>query len=101
MEKQFSYLSFYERCMITSEVPRIKDCLTDEGYHNGMCQHLPIEFQEIMAPDGDEDKELLNEGFCDAYWGSGLPRNHEDERKLFTPLRQTLILFMAAMNGEL
>lgn len=47
-----------------------------------------------------QEKELLD---CtrDGFWGAGVPIGHAARNRGFTPLRQTIVLFMAAINNEL
>lgn len=53
---------------------------------------------ERMEPTGkDYDDIDLERDHC-GYWGSG---ESGSLRWQFTPLRQNIVLFMAAMNGEL
>lgn len=58
---------------------------------------------KIMEPTDNDYKDLRAEEISTVYWACGLPANLDDHEKKwpFTPLRQTVILFMAAMNGEL
>lgn len=57
-----------------------------------------------------EDDEIFNiidpeDGKMETYWGCDDPEKGPDHRcdtsRVFGPLRQTIVLLMAAMNGEL
>lgn len=83
--------------------------------YNGLCACaegylIDKEIFELVTPTDEDFKALLRHGFIavenGGYWGSGtLLHNNEtqpDERVLaFSPLRQTIVLFMAALNNEL
>lgn len=89
------YLDFYYKCLETG-------LIVDKGQLSlGLCAALPRSFQKTFYPTVDEEDTLLKEGFCPVYWASGLPLYHKDETCVFTPLRQTIVLLMAAMNNEL
>jgi len=68
----------------------------------GLCMTKELtfvdEFHKIMAPNIHDTRQLIDEGKNTIYWGSDSP-TFESFR--FTPLRQTLLLFWAAYNGEL
>jgi len=75
--------------------------LPDEG----LCSCLNPEYDnklfDLIKPTFENEIQLNADNLSVAYWGSGL--YWDDPRKLyaFTELRQTIVLFLAAMNGEL
>ncbi|HZI26243.1 MAG TPA: hypothetical protein VFD46_14260 [Chryseolinea sp.] len=85
------YLKLYEEWMVTGKVP---GC-------NGMCDHFR----------GDDLFQLMNpidRGNMVAWWASGVSEDEwlksNNKAKIeggFTDIRQNIVLFMAAMNGEL
>lgn len=88
-KKKTPYLDFYKKCMETGRIP-----------DNGLCNCFESQLFEYVKP-------LLNErqfGYPHNYWAFG-----EDTTNLvslevaqrFTPLRQTIVLFMACLNNEL
>lgn len=84
------YIEFYEQCMATGKMP-----------DSGLCFALPPELNgEIldMVKPTIEDREVLrNEGSPVNYWGN---ESYANRLSSFTPLRQTLVLLMAAIAGE-
>jgi hypothetical protein len=71
--------------------------------HWGLCKSLPYKYKklfELVSPT-EEDKSrynLLN------YWGCDKTIENVSETELtdsFTPLRQTIVLFICAMHDEL
>jgi hypothetical protein len=102
IKKPTLFLDLYKKCMITGHLE----------YENGLCGEIKRILDgydglkvftyifDLVIPRKREREELIKEGFCPIYWGSGLPDNSEGEDTLFTPLRQTLILLCAALNGE-
>lgn len=85
------YLNFYKERIKTG---RIED---------GLCNYfVNSEELDLMYPTDEDFDMLLDENLCTTYWASGM---HEDTpyRGIhwpFTPLRQTIVLFMAALAGE-
>lgn len=91
------YLPLYYKCMETGELPI-----------DGLCNYLIVEGGDIqlMYPTCEDFDNLRFEGKPTTYWASY--EGYEDDRKTrgirmygFTPLRQTIVLFLAAMNNEL
>jgi len=68
----------------------------------GLCGALPawmtIGLRGQFHPTKKDIKSLQLVGDEVTFWGSGDPRPLLGQ---FTPLRQTIVLFMAAINGEL
>ena len=87
------YLEYYHEAMKTGKLPG----------KNGLCMDLDL--PRTITPTTEDRHQLSNEGFCSAYWGAGLPAElfmQGDRLETeFTPLRQTIVLFLAAMNDEL
>jgi hypothetical protein len=92
--KDKKYLPLYYKWMETGSMNHLYDWT-----HDGLCAAIMVEFgmdemrrmKGLFIPDS-----VADEGF---YWGSGFCYN--DMRGIFTPLRQTIVLFLAAMNNEL
>ncbi len=93
------YLEKYYLWMETEAIP-------DEG----LCQSLKgSSLFKLFEPTEKDDNELLEEGLPTIYWASGevkystgSDRNTKYMRRQhFSPLRQTIVLFCAAMNDEL
>lgn len=103
-KKTGKHLQFYMDCMKNKGMPRAGLCACAEsGIISVFILHRFIPNHEEIT--------LLYEGqyliACnkDGYWGAGTKANnsyniHEREHG-FTSLRQTIVLFMAAINGEL
>lgn len=52
----------------------------------------------LIEPTSADIKKIKRAGHDAAYWGSG---NYSIRWGIFTPLRQNLVLLMAALNNEL
>ena len=70
---------------------------------NGLCcvDSLDHKSLKLFTPTANDEKQLAIEGLCSAWWASGLSIYSSGLGSLFTPLRQTIVLFLAAMNDEL
>lgn len=84
--KMGKYLKFHFECLKNGGMPK-----------DGLCNNNLDDIQ-IFKPTNSDLEELMNEGLPVIYWGAG-----ENPYSLFkyTPLRQNIVLLMAAMNGEL
>lgn len=71
---------------------------------DGLCSSIQSDLLKLFEPTIDEENDLLAEGTSALYWGFGLPllgTSTIEKLYSFTPLRQTIILFCAAINNEL
>jgi hypothetical protein len=91
------HLQFYIDCMRTGVIPGDGLCLNTSDCAGVLSEVL----LETLTPTLDERKQLDKEGYSSAYWASGISRHDPDTYNAFTSLRQTIILFMAAINNEL
>jgi hypothetical protein len=93
------HLAYYEKCMESGTLQSFQG-----GIPNGLCNDYFID-QEILRlflPTLQDYEKLEEQGLCGEYWASGLPVDTDlTIHSAFTPLRQTIVLFMAAINGEL
>lgn len=80
------YLKLYEEWMENGEFPFL--CIYFDGKD-------PL--FELFQPDREELCQHVDDGYCLRAWGV----MNEDDWWAPTPLRQTIVLFLAAMNGEL
>jgi hypothetical protein len=94
------YLELYRKWMEQGHIDPL-----ESGAFNGMC-HL-FEKDELFKLFKPTEAER-DEWNCTAYWGCDLTeedyRNYKNNAyfcKNFTETRQNIVLFMAAMNGEL
>ncbi len=89
------YLKFYEDCMVTGFLPR----------KAGLCREFTHKELKLIKPTTKERNILRKENYFSGYWGSGFHfTDYPDSSILcggFTPLRQTIVLLLAAMNNEL
>ncbi len=88
------YLDFYKKCITTGKLP----------HENGLCDEFGNdEFFNMFEPYAEEHRLLVDEGFCSAYWASGLSVYTNIHRAgfEFSPLRQNIVLLMTCLNGEL
>lgn len=86
------YLKFYKKCVKTGKIPK-----------NGLCECLPQKSIDLISPSSEDLVILEEEELLTGYWGSGLRYYNlpHDKAYKFTPLRQTLVLLLAAINNEL
>jgi hypothetical protein len=80
--------------MKTGEIP-------GEGLCSCFSENTKI---ELFSPTNDDYATLMREGEATTFWGFGGSwrySNSYDRRKLYTPMRQTVVLLMAAINNEL
>jgi hypothetical protein len=72
---------------------------------NGLCNSIPFGFKAVNRFSPDPEGSI--HGYCtlqEAYWGYNGGGPYPSSSNLandFTPLRQTILLFMAAINNEL
>ncbi len=91
--KKGKHLRFYINCMINNEMP-----------HTGLCscgdnRFIDSEMLHQYFTPNDEENELLNQqNVSRMYWGSD---SENFKLSMFTTLRQTIVLFMAAIKNEL
>jgi hypothetical protein len=91
MKHNKKYFQFYKDCMITGKLPKI-----------GLCNCFPYDSLFELFSEGPGERRPVFWG----YGGVGLHTNSiisdiVKRAHKFTPLRQTIVLLMAAMNGEL
>jgi len=85
------YLKFHFDCLESGVLPS-----------DGLCNSLLGNSIQLFEPTDLDFKRLFKEGLPVAYWGCGCRYGSLYERAYkYTPLRQTIVLFLAAMNGEL
>jgi hypothetical protein len=83
------YLDFYKKCM--------KKGMPRDNWLNTPCEGLCESF--IQNDLGTDDLDLFEP--IDYQYNSNVPAYWGGEIGIFTPLRQTVVLFLAAMNNEL
>lgn len=98
--KETPYLDFYYKCMETGTLP----C-------GGLCFSLDSGLLGFFKPVDNNNPDLVDRKQKASYWGyDGKVRDFTNNyggismdtaRHEFTPLRQTIVLFLAAMNNEL
>jgi len=92
MEKK--YLKLYKQWMTSGEMTS-----------GGLCDIFGVydELFNLVKPDEYDKQQLELEDLPRWLWGYGLPKTGylNDQFYTFTPLRQNIVLLMAAMNGEL
>lgn len=94
MKKEKKYLKLYEEWIKQGRIPYVNAKRTE----GGLCSVFEDnELFELCKPDNDYDN-------ADGYWGFTEDQDGHDLQDLmtiFTPLRQNIVLFLAAMNDEL
>lgn len=90
------HLWFYKNYCNTGKMPF--DGLCGCVYEGGL---LSGELLSHFEPTFSDEKELRHNQQSTVYWASGLHMDDDSKFDTFTPLRQTIVLLMAAMNNEL
>lgn len=87
-----NHLEFYYKCMESGLIPNA-----------GLCLCKGIDNQKLLLFEPPDNHKINSASNClsSAYWASGLRYDDINRCHKFTPLRQTIVLFMAAMNNEL
>lgn len=85
MKKKKKYLPLYYKWMEAGQLPEFGLCCSLERYDG---------YDQLLLLFAPEDRWEA----C-GFWAA-TPGNWEDELQQFTPLRQTIVLLMAALNGE-
>lgn len=91
------HLDFYYHCMASGEMPFEGLCICAM---NGI---IDPDLLYLFKPSDTDILELQNSEKCTIMWGSDLHK-FDASKKCFSgfgPLRQTIVLFMAAINNEL
>ena len=93
MRKNKKHLAFYNACMKTRSIPRDGLCCCDA--------YISLKLLDLFEPTISDCNQLSEQGLSVGYWASGLNSYAWGKYREFTPLRQTIVLFMAAINNEL
>lgn len=96
MNKKTPLLDMYKEWLEAGKLP-------EEGLCKCIKSKAHEELLDLFNPSFNERVELAQVGFSSMFWGSGLmvSDDHFQIWYSFTPMRQTILLFMAAMNNEL
>lgn len=90
-KKPYKYLKLYREWMKTGEMS-----------YAGLCLAIPSDgklfFKTMFKPTTQELIEHEKDGYGTCYWGR---KKGAESAFAFTPFRQNIILFLAAMNNEL
>jgi hypothetical protein len=93
-----NHLQFYMDCMKHGVMPKSGICINTVDCGGPLSQELLY----LFTPTDDDRIRLAKKGYNTSYWAAGIITMDQDKiYDEFTPLRQTIILFMAAINGEL
>lgn len=89
------HLQFYMDCMKRGSMPcaGLCGCADDKDISEKMFL--------LMEPTVEDYIRLNNRNMNTVWWASGIRNRGKDRISTFTPLRQTIVLFMAALNNEL
>lgn len=82
------------------------DCMENEQIipYFGLCYSIQSEHLKLFYPTKEDEDKLREEGKSILYWGADIAPHWEYDKIRFhgfTALRQTIVLFMAAIAGEL
>lgn len=94
-ENKPKYLKLYKKWMKDQRLP----------HGRGLCYELANLYDkhgeallDLLSPTSDDDDSLRDNWLETRHWGSDAP---DKQLGVFTPLRQNLVLLMAALNNEL
>ncbi len=97
-KKTGKHLQFYMDCMKRGVMPNSGLCINTVDLGGPLSEEL----FRLFIPTDDELFALAKKGYSTSYWGLGVITNDYDILyDAFSPLRQTIVLFMAAINNEL
>jgi hypothetical protein len=100
MEKYTPYLDFYNRHIVNGRLSSSGLCNCNLPKYNSSFDLMKPTHEDMVR----HRQELqYPEHIVMAYWAAGLPLKSSINKRAhsFTPLRQNIILFLAAMNNEL
>lgn len=69
---------------------------------SGLCSAVPKQYDDsfnLLSPTKEEVSIHVKEGYGSAWWGE--TKEEAEYFGLYTPLRQTIVLLICAMNNEL
>lgn len=90
-----NHLDFYFKRMESGRLE--EDGLCGEAHQGSINRKL----LELFEPTSEDQDDLDIDNQSSLYWASGLHPNDTIRKKIeFTPLRQTIVLFMACIAGE-
>lgn len=90
--KPGQHLQFYINCVTEVVMPNAGLC---------SCRELDQNLLSLFEPSIYELARLRETGFNYVWWASGSKYSSRNRVFKFRPLRQTIVLLMAAMNNEL
>lgn len=85
------YLDFYNECVKEQRCNFLCHVFTSEMYGK---EDDPL--FALFLPNDEELDRHYADGYCSRAWGV----HQDDPSDLFSPLRQNIVLLLAAMNGE-
>lgn len=86
-------IELYEECSKTGKLPEIGLCCSLRNY-------LQISTNKLLLfyPDKEDFDKIDSKGESWVFWASGLKTENENKFREFTPLRQTILAFLIAME---
>jgi hypothetical protein len=93
MKKHTPFLDLYDECMASGQMMKFYGLCNAIGWSSAIF--------DLFTPTNQDELELSREGLSTAYWASGVMKHDPCKKRTFTPLRQTIVLFCAAINDEL
>lgn len=90
------YLKLYKEWMEAGKMPEPGLCAKFSDVFGWTLKKYP--HFDLIKPDDREKIRLDINGLAPSYWGSD---SSQELKYIFTPLRQNLVLLMAALNNEL
>jgi hypothetical protein len=100
--KKKMYLPLYEEWMKTGKLPAYGLCYSFGDIDGNKYYQIQHELLSIFEPQEFEEYPYIKEDYVwRCFWAADGETNGRNHMSEFTPLRQNIVLFMAAMNNEL
>lgn len=93
-------IDHYKEWMETGSLGHTGLCCVFEQRRKGILSEYESTF-DLFRPDHEDYFNLNREDLATTFWGSGVSLYDDNRLFTFTPLRQTIVLLMCAMNDEL
>lgn len=96
--KKTPVLDFYKKCLKDGDLGNMRNYPDMKSF--GLCASFVggIEEFDLLEPTFNDSSTTIRKNHCLAYWASN---SVKPLHRQFTPLRQNIVLFIAAMRNEL
>lgn len=95
MTNKQKLIKLYKECSETGKLPESGLCSTLRSYLEMSTKNLLL-----FYPNDEDFNEIDFKGESWVFWASGVKTTNEDKIRKFTPLRQTIMCFLIAMEED-